>query len=48
MLKKIVLVALFVASAAVGTVGTVSAHPATMDPVPTTPQGFCWMGMPCP
>lgn len=48
MLKKIVLVALFVASAAVGTAGTVSAHPAMSAPVPTPPQGFCVMAMFCP
>jgi len=40
MLKKIVLVALFVVSAAVGATRTVSAHP-TKAPVPKAPQGFC-------
>lgn len=41
MLKKIVLVALFVASAAVGATGTVFAHPVLKAPVPKAPQGFC-------
>jgi hypothetical protein len=39
MLKKIVLVALFVASAA-ATTSTVFAHSAQTAPVPTAPQGF--------
>ena len=43
MLKKIVLVALFVVSAAAVTAGTVFAHSAHRAPVPTAPQGF-----PCP
>ena len=47
MLKKIVLVALFVASAAVATTGTVFAHSVTMAPEPTAPQGFCVMGVFC-
>ena len=47
MLKKIVLVALFVASAAIGTAGTVFAHSAMKAPVPEAPQGFCPIGF-CP
>jgi hypothetical protein len=47
MLKKIVLVALFVASAAVGATGTASAQPVTSAPVPTAPQAFCAMGLFC-
>jgi len=43
MLKKIVLVALFVASAAVGTAGTVFAHPTQKAPIAPAPKGF-----PCP
>jgi hypothetical protein len=43
MLKKVVLVALFVVSAAAATAGTVFAHSAQRAPLPTTPQGF-----PCP
>ncbi len=38
MIKKIVLVALFVAASATA---TVFAHSATKVPVPTTPKGFC-------
>jgi hypothetical protein len=45
MLKKIVLIALFVASAAVGATATVSAHSATKAPVPTAPQALCPTGM---
>jgi hypothetical protein len=41
MLKKIVLVALFAASAAVGATGTVFAHPPQKAPVLAAPQGFC-------
>jgi hypothetical protein len=41
MLKKIVLVALFVASAAVGATGTVRAHSAPKVPVLTAPHGLC-------
>lgn len=48
MLKKIVLVALFVASTAIGATGTVFAHPARKAPVPTAPQGFCPMAFVCP
>ena len=40
MLKKIVLVALFVVSAAAATTGTVFAHSAQKVPVLTAPQGF--------
>jgi len=40
MLKKIVLVALFVVASATG---TVFAHSATKVPVPTAPQHFCPM-----
>ena len=47
MLKKIVLVALFVASAAVATTRTVSAQSVTMAPEPNAPQGFCAMAMFC-
>jgi|1185.fasta_scaffold285055_2 hypothetical protein len=45
MLKKIVLVALFVVSAAVGATGTVFAHSAMKAPVPEAPQGICVPGM---
>jgi len=46
MLKKIVLVAFFVVSAAAATTGTVLAHSAQKAPVPTAPQGFsCPAGM---
>ena len=41
MLKKIVLIALFVASTAVGATGTVFAHSVQKAPVPTAPKGFC-------
>jgi hypothetical protein len=41
MLKKIMLVALFVATAAVGAAGTVWAHPTQTAPVPKAPKGFC-------
>ena len=41
MLKKIVLVALFLASAAVAATGTVFAHSAMKAPVPEAPQGLC-------
>jgi hypothetical protein len=44
MLKKIVLVALFVAASATG---TVFAHSATKAPVPTAPQGLCAPGTKC-
>ncbi len=44
MLKKIVLVALFVAASATG---TVFAHSATKAPVPTAPRGLCPWGMDC-
>ena len=47
MLKKIVLVALFVASAAIATTGTVSAHSVTISPEPNAPQGFCAVGIFC-
>ena len=48
MLKKIVLVALFVVSAAAATTGTVFAHSARKAPVLTAPQGFCLPGgFPC-
>jgi hypothetical protein len=40
MFKKIVLVALFVVSAAAATTGTVFAHSAHKAPVPAAPQGF--------
>jgi hypothetical protein len=46
MFKKIVLVALFVVSAAVGATGTVFAHSARKAPVPTAPHGWeCPAGM---
>jgi hypothetical protein len=45
MLKKIVLVALFVASAAIAATGTVFAHSATKAPVPTAPRALCPWGM---
>lgn len=41
MLKKIVLAALFVVSAAAATTGTVFAHSGMRAPVPTAPKGFC-------
>lgn len=41
MLKKIVLVALFVASGTVAAAGPVFAHPSQKAPVPTAPKGFC-------
>jgi hypothetical protein len=47
MLKKIVLVALFVASGTVAAAGTVFAHSAPKAPVPAAPQGFCGPGMHC-
>jgi hypothetical protein len=47
MLKKIVLVALFVVSAAAATAGTVFAHSAPKAPVPMAPQGICAPGMRC-
>jgi hypothetical protein len=45
MLKKIVLVALFVASAAIGTTGTVFAHSSQKAPGPKAPQLFCPPGL---
>jgi hypothetical protein len=42
MLKKIVLVALFVAAS---TTGTVFAHSPTKAPVPTAPKNLCPVGM---
>ncbi len=47
MLKKIVLVALFVASATIAAAGTVFAHPTMKAPVPETPRGFCPLGNHC-
>jgi hypothetical protein len=44
MLKKIVLVALFVAASATG---TVFARPAMKAPVPEAPRGFCPLGNHC-
>jgi hypothetical protein len=44
MLKKIVLVALFVVASATG---MVSAHPVTKAPVPTAPKGLCPPNMHC-
>lgn len=41
MLKKIVLVALFVASATIAAAGTVSARSAVKAPIPAAPKGFC-------
>jgi hypothetical protein len=47
MLKKIVLVALFVVSATIGATGAVFAHPTVKAPVPAAPKGFCPMGIFC-
>ena len=47
MLKMIVLVALFVASATIAATSTVSAHPTQKGPVPTAPKGLCFPGKPC-
>jgi len=47
MFKKIVLVALCVASATVAATNTVSAHPTQKGPVPTAPKGLCFPGTPC-
>ena len=44
MLKKIVLVALFVASTTIAAGGTVFAHQAQQAPLPKPPQSFCPMG----
>ncbi len=47
MLKKIMLVALFAASATIAATGTVSAHPTRRVPLPVAPQGLCRPGLPC-
>jgi hypothetical protein len=48
MLKKIVLVALFVASTTVAAASTVLAYPTQKAPVPAAPKGFCPITMICP
>ena len=45
MLKKITLATLFMVSVAVGASSSVFAHSVKI-PVPSTPQGFCYPGVP--
>lgn len=47
MLKKIVLVALFAASATIAAVSPAFARSAPKAPVPTAPQGLCPPGTHC-
>jgi hypothetical protein len=47
MLKKIVLVALFIASASIAAAGTVFARPTQKAPVPAAPELLCRPGMIC-
>jgi hypothetical protein len=47
MLKKIVLVALFLAPTTIAAAGTAFAHSAPKVPVPMAPKGICAPGMRC-